>query len=234
MPRVLVVEDDKKVASLLCRFLAQQGFEVSTQDLGKSAIEEILKEQPDLVVLDMMLPDMDGIAVCEAVRPRFNKGILMLTAHQDDMNEVMALNAGIDDFMAKPARPHILLARLWRMWQRQADQAKGAADMRAAKAANESVLSLRDLSIDRRSRQVSRSNEIIPLSDAQFELLWCLASRAGEVLSRDTLFKTLKGSEYDGLDRAMDMRIATLRQSLGSSDYIRTVRHLGYVFVKES
>ncbi|WDE10019.1 response regulator transcription factor [Thalassomonas haliotis] len=222
--RLLIVEDDQRIAKLLQQFLRSEHFAVDWLQSGEEAVDYIRQTPPDLVILDLMLPKMDGVEVCSAIRPDFDKGILMLTAHEGDIIEVTALNAGVDDFLCKPVRTHVLLARLNALLRRQSKP-------------RQSVIQVQDLLIDQDKRAVSRNGQKLPLGEAEFELLWQLAIQAGAIVKRDDLFHLLRGKEYDGLDRSIDMRVSKLRKKLsqGNSqlDYIRTIRQLGYVLVKD-
>ena len=221
---ILIVEDDQRIAKLLMQFLSSEGFSVDWLETGEEAVETIKRQPPELVILDLMLPSMDGVEVCKAVRPDFENSILMLTAHQGDIQEVIALNAGIDDFLNKPIRTHVLLARINALLRRQNKPKK-------------TQLTVSDLIIDHDKRQVLRGEKVLPLSDSEFELLWILANEAGSIVKRDDLFQMLRGKEYDGLDRSVDMRVSKLRKKLSADnqekDYIRTIRQLGYIFVKD-
>lgn len=218
------MEDDSRIAKLLVQFLRSEKFDVDWVESGEQAVEKVQTEAPDLIVLDLMLPKMDGIEVCEAIRPDYQNAILMLTASEGDLQEVTALNAGIDDFLSKPIRTHVLLARINALLRRQAPQVQ-------------TKLQVNDLFIDHDKRQVSRNDKTISLADSEFELLWILASRAGTVIKRDELFHLLRGKEYDGLDRSIDMRISQVRKKLSDDDnpreYIKTLRQLGYLFMKD-
>ena len=191
---------------------------------GEEAVEYIRQTPPDLVILDLMLPKMDGVEVCSAIRGDFDKGVLMLTAHEGDIIEVTALNAGVDDFLCKPVRTHVLLARINALLRRQSKP-------------QQSQITVKDLLINHDNRTVSRNGKNITLGEAEFELLWLLACGAGTIIKRDDLFHLLRGKEYDGLDRSIDMRVSKLRKKLSKdnpdSDYIRTIRQLGYVLVKD-
>ena len=223
--KILIVEDDERIAKLLVQFLRIEQFEVDWVDNGEDAVVNVKQAPPDLIVLDLMLPKMDGIEVCEAIRPFYHNGILMLTASEGDLTEVTALNAGIDDFLSKPIRTHVLLARINALLRRQAPP-------------KVSKIDVNDLHIDHDKRQVIRDGDVIELSDSEFELIWVLACRAGTVIKRDELFYMLRGKEYDGLDRSIDMRVSQLRKKLSNSkapgrEYIKTLRQLGYLFMKD-
>jgi DNA-binding response OmpR family regulator len=222
--QLLIVEDDLRIAKLLVQFLRSEQFDVEWVATGEEAIEFIRRTPPDLVVLDLMLPKMDGIEVCEHIRPTFKNGILMLTASEGDLHEITALNAGIDDFLSKPIRTHVLLARINALLRRQTPT-------------QQNQLTINDLYIDHDKRKVIRDGQTIEMADSEFELLWILASRAGTIIKREDLFHLLRGKEYDGLDRSIDMRISKLRKKLtpaGSDiEYIKTLRQLGYLFMKD-
>ncbi len=222
--KLLIVEDDYRIAKLLVQFLSSEGFHAEWVETGEEAVEKIQQTSPDLVLLDLMLPKMDGVEVCQEVRPEFENSILMLTAHEGDIQEVIALNAGVDDFLAKPIRTHVLLARINALLRRQ-------------NKPSQSTLSISDLVVDHNKRSVSQSGQLISLVDSEFELLWILASHAGGIVKRDDLFSMLRGKDYDGLDRSIDMRISKLRKKLAvgnpEKEYIRTLRQLGYIFVKD-
>ncbi len=222
--QLLIVEDDDRIAKLLVQFLSSEGFLAEWVETGEEAVEKIKQTPPDLVILDLMLPKMDGVEVCLEVRPEFEKSILMLTAHEGDIQEVTALNAGVDDFLAKPIRTHVLLARINALLRRQ-------------NKPSQSILSISDLVVDHNKRCVSQSGQLIPLVDSEFELLWILVSHAGSIVKREDLFSMLRGKDYDGLDRSIDMRISKLRKKLSvanpEKEYIRTLRQLGYIFVKD-
>ncbi len=224
MISILVVEDDERIGKLLCQFLGFEGFTVHWVSTGEEGVDYIKKNNPHLVILDLMLPKMDGVDVCGQVRPAFENSILMLTAHPGDIEEVTALNAGVDDFMSKPIRTHVLLARINALIRRQEKH-------------NIKQLVVSDLLISYSDRKVWRGECVIAISDSEFELLWTLASNAGRVIKREDLFQLVRGKDYDGLDRSIDMRISKLRKKLSAGNeqygYIRTLRQQGYIFVQE-
>jgi DNA-binding response OmpR family regulator len=221
---ILVVEDDERIGKLLCQFLRSEGFAVHWVGTGEEGVDYIKNTPPHLVILDLMLPKMDGVEVCNQVRPSFENSILMLTAHPGDIEEVTALNAGVDDFMSKPIRTHVLLARINALIRRQQKH-------------TQKQLKISDLLIGYNDRKVWRGDNVIAISDSEFELLWALASNAGSVVKREDLFQLVRGKDYDGLDRSIDMRISKLRKKLSAGnaqyDYIRTLRQQGYLFVQE-
>ncbi len=218
----MIVEDDLRLAEMIEEFFDGEGFDVSKLHRGDDAIKRIPEEQPDLVILDISLPGANGFNVCRAVRKKFDGLILMLTARDDDIDQIVGLEIGADDYVVKPVDPRVLLARVRSLLRRS-----GSTD-------NPRELQFGPLRIDSSARVVSLDEEIIDLTTAEFDLLWILASSAGSVIDRDSLFKRLRGLDYDGLDRSMDVTISRLRKKLGddgeSPKQIKTVRGKGYLF----
>src|SRR5690554_1278067 len=227
--RILIVEDDERLAELTKDYLESNGLTVSIEGDGSLAIERIKEEQPDLVVLDLMLPGEDGLAVCRIVRPYYSGPILMLTARTEDMDQVLGLEMGADDYVAKPVQPRVLLARI-RALLRRTD--KAPEDEVAQR------IEFDDLVIDNGGRSVTLNGELVDFTSAEYDLLWLLASNAGRILSREDIFERLRGIEYDGQDRSIDVRISRIRPKIGDDPEnpkrIKTVRSKGYLFVKET
>lgn len=230
---ILIVEDDERLATLTQDYLVSNGLSVTVEGDGSRAIERIKNEQPDLVVLDLMLPGEDGLAVCRIVRPHYKGPILMLTARTEDLDQVLGLEMGADDYVAKPVRPRVLLARIRALLRRVKDQ--GAESESENKAANR--LNFGNLVVDSAMREAWLNGESIDLTSAEFDLLWLLSSNAGRVLTREEIFNNLRGIEYDGQDRSFDVRISRIRPKIGDDPMnpkrIKTVRSKGYLFVKE-
>ncbi len=228
IPRILIVEDDERLAALTQDYLRKNGLDVAIEMDGKQAIERIINEQPDLVVLDVMLPGSDGLTVCREVRPHYHNPILMLTARTDDMDQVLGLEMGADDYVAKPAQPRVLLARIRALLRRS--------DVTPTDEAPHH-LEFGDLVIDNGGRSVTLNDELVDFTSAEYDLLWLLASNAGKILSREDIFERLRGIEYDGQDRSIDVRISRIRPKIGDDPEnpkrIKTVRSKGYLFVKE-
>jgi DNA-binding response OmpR family regulator len=224
--RILVVEDDLKLAALMAEFLEGAGFRVETEARGDQAVSRILAESPDLVVLDLMLPGLDGLSVCRQVRPRFRNPILMLTALGDEVDEVVGLEVGADDYLVKPVRPRLLLARIHSLLRR----AGGDLGIVGEGA---QVLRVDDLVLDGARRTVTRDEAEIDLTTAEFDLLWYLAQRAGQVVTREALYVDLRGIEWDGVDRSIDIAVARLRRKLGDDgkhpQIVKSVRGSGYL-----
>lgn len=224
--RILIVEDDQKLAALIGDFLASQGLAVDIEADGASAAERILADQPSLVVLDLMLPGEDGLTVCRRVRAAgFNRPILILTARSDDQDHIQGLELGADDYVNKPVRPQVLLARIRALLRRTGDE-----DQPTPKR-----LRFGPLAVDHARREAWLNGELIDLTGAEFDLLWLLASNAGRILSREETFVALRGIEYDGQDRSIDVRISRIRPKIGDDPemprIIKTVRSKGYLFV---
>lgn len=234
---VLIVEDDERLANLTREYLESNGLQVAVEENGTQAVERIRQEKPDIVVLDLMLPGEDGLSVCRRVRPFYHGPILMLTARTDDMDQVVGLEMGADDYVSKPVRPRVLLARIRALLRRTGDSA-------TSEAANGSGgedpvrLTFNDLVVDRSMREAWLDDEGIDLTSAEFDLLWLLASRAGQVLSREEIFTALRGIEYDGQDRSIDVRVSRIRPKIGDDPVhprrIKTVRSKGYLFVRDA
>lgn len=225
--RIVIVEDDVRLAALIGEYLQSQGLTIDLIEDGRQAIESILANPPSLVVLDLMLPGIDGLSVCRRLRESgFARPILMLTARSDDQDHIRGLELGADDFVNKPVRPQVLLARI-RALLRRTESENGA---RTA-----SRLTFGSLVIDSSRREAWLDGQLIDLTGAEFDLLWLLASNAGRVLSREETFVALRGIEYDGQDRSIDVRISRIRPKIGDDPdmprLIKTVRSKGYLFV---
>lgn len=231
--RILIVEDDERLANLTKDYLESNGLEVSIEGDGARAIDRIKSEQPDLVVLDLMLPGEDGLAVCRIVRPHYSGPILMLTARTEDLDQVLGLEMGADDYVAKPVRPRVLLARIRALLRRAKEKPESESD----DASTEKRLTFGPLVIDSSMREAWLNEESIDLTSAEFDLLWLLARNAGHVLTREEIFHQLRGIEYDGQDRSIDVRVSRIRPKVGDDPInprrIKTVRSKGYLFVKE-
>lgn len=227
---ILLVDDDESLNRLVHQYLEGQGFEVVVETDGSLAEARILELDPDLVILDVMLPGSDGLSICRKVRPRYHGPVLMLTALGDDIDEVAGLETGADDYLAKPVRPRVLLARIRALLRRQQ---KAIVDPQMPADGDNDIV-IHDVSISRTSRSVTRDGKSIVLTDAEFELLWLLASRAGQLLSRDEINQNLRGLEHDGMDRTIDLRISRLRKKLGDDskerEIIKSVRGKGYLY----
>lgn len=226
--RLVFVEDDAELAELIRDFLSRHDMEVQIEPRGDTALAAIAAAQPDLVLLDIMLPGKDGLTLCRELRPNFAGPIVMLTSLDSDMQQILGLELGANDYILKTTPPAVLAARL----RAQLRQHRPAASAETPAAMTRKQFG--QLSIDPISREVALGGEHVALSTADFDLLWLLASHAGEILDREVLFKEMRGMEYDGLDRSIDVAISRLRKKLGDNPSepfrIKTVRNKGYLF----
>ncbi|MEN9480202.1 MAG: hypothetical protein RLZZ298_1597 [Pseudomonadota bacterium] len=226
--RILLVEDDERLAELTAEYLTKNDMQVTIEPRGDTAEARILAEQPDLVMLDVMLPGKDGFEVCRAVRPNYRGVILMLTARDEDFDQILGLEMGADDYIAKPVQPRVLLARIKALLRRLPTN--------DGPASESEKMVFGQFNISQSTRTAVLSGENIDLTTAEFDLLWLLATHAGNVLSRDDLLQELRGIGFDGLDRSIDARISRLRKKLNDDPEnptrIKTVRGKGYLFSK--
>jgi len=226
--KILLVEDDQKLALLVKQYLESSDFEVRIEGDGNQAVNQVSQYQPDLIILDIMLPGKDGLTICKEIRPSYSGSILMLTARNEDFDQVLGLEFGADDYVIKPAEPRVLLARIKALLRRG----------QFSKTETVESLTFDSLKIDLASRDVWLENKKIILSSHEFELLTTLAQKAGTILNRDYLFKKLYNREYDGVDRTMDVRISQLRRKLGDNAEeafrIKTIWGKGYLFVADA
>jgi len=233
--RILIVEDDERLAELTQEYLESNGLNVSLEHHGGHAVDRIRNEKPDLVVLDLMLPGEDGLSICRRVRPFYQGPIIMLTARNDDLDQVLGLEMGADDYVSKPVKPRVLLARIRALLRRAGDV---PAETEETESEEPVRLHFNDLVVDRAMREAWLNDQSIDLTSAEFDLLWLLASSAGRVLSREEIFTALRGIEYDGQDRSIDVRVSRIRPKIGDDPVhprrIKTVRSKGYLFVKEA
>ncbi len=224
-----LVEDDPKLAALVKEYLEGAQFQVRTEPRGDVAAEWIGRYQPDLVILDVMLPGLDGFEVCKRVRPHYQGPILMLTARGEEIDEVLGLEVGADDYMSKPVRPRLLLSRIRALLRRSQRPTSAVAP------GSEETIALSNLVIDSANRSVAMNGDEVSLTTAEFDLLWFLAQRRGRVVTRDEIFEQVRGIEYDGLDRSVDLRITRLRKKLGDDGkqprLIKSIRSVGYLLV---
>lgn len=230
--RLLLIEDDIRLAQLVRDYLEQENFDISVQHRGDVALAQFKPTEVDIIILDLMLPGLDGLKVCSGLRKVFNGPILILTAKSSDIDHVMGLELGADDFVHKPIEPPVLLARLRALLRRTQPTFAGTT--------SDSVESLQfgSLVITLNAHQVKLDGEDIDLTTQEFELLALLARNAGKVLSRDDIFNNIRGIEYDGLDRTVDVRISRLRKKLHDNpshpQRIKTIWGKGYLFVAEA
>ncbi|MDR1367203.1 MAG: winged helix-turn-helix domain-containing protein [Candidatus Accumulibacter sp.] len=231
LTHILLVEDDLRLIELTAEYLRKNGFRVTTETRGDAAENRILAENPDLVVLDVMLPGKDGFEVCRSIRPKYRGVILMFTARDEDLDQILGLELGADDYIAKPVQPRLLLARI-KALLRRFTPVEG--DLPSPDGVSELLFG--NFAISQSTRSARLGETQIDLTTAEFDLLWLLALNAGSILSRDDLLQELRGIGFDGIDRSIDARISRLRRKLGDDPEnptrIKTVRGKGYLFSK--
>ena len=222
---ILVVEDDAEISRLLTVFLKTEGFEVQVCQRGDQATNVVRQSHPDLLILDILLPGQDGLEVCQQVRSFYQGPILMLTACEDDVSELTAFRSGADDYVRKPIRPDVLLMRIQALLKRSGNI-----------QTNSEVYSCGPIKIIPGRREVLLEGEPIELQSGEFDLLELLAQHQGQAISRERCYKSLRGIDYDGTDRSLDMRISSLRKRLGDHSpqrWIKTVRGTGYMLAND-
>jgi DNA-binding response OmpR family regulator len=223
--RVLLIEDDSRLAAMVSEYLSGAGYRVATAASGADGLERLAKERYDALVLDLSLPDMDGLEVCRRLRERCELPVLMLTARGDATDRIVGLEIGADDYLPKPFEPRELLARIKALLRRASRQAK------------DPLLRFGQLEIDRDARTVRVAGREAPLTSFQFQLIVTLAENAGRVLSRDALMDLMKGEKLEAFDRSIDVHVSRIRAAIEDDPKkprrIITVRGAGYVFAKQ-
>jgi DNA-binding response OmpR family regulator len=216
---ILIVEDEASIASFVAMYLKRAGFAVRVAASGEGAIEQAAVELPSLIVLDLMLPDVDGIDVCRRIRQRSDVPILMLTARDDDVDKIIGLEVGADDYLTKPFNPGELVARVKSILRRANPERR---ELESAR------LEHGDLHIDAGSREVTVASEEVQLAPKEFDLLWELLDHRGLVLTRDQLLERVWGYTFAGDTRTVDVHVRQLRRKLGEASPIVTVWGVGY------
>jgi len=223
--RILLIEDDSRLAEMVSEYLGGAGYEVSRVGNGAGALERLARQAYDALVLDLTLPDIDGLEVCRQLRTRWNTPVLMLTARGEPMDRVVGLELGADDYLPKPFEPRELLARLRALLRRAHAPAKAH------------LLRFGRLEIDRDARAVRVDGIDKPLTSQQYALLVALAENAGRVLSRDALMDLVKGQPLEAFDRSIDVHVSRIRAAIEDDPKkprrLITVRGAGYVFAKQ-
>ena len=226
-PLIVIVEDDEEISRLVAALLTKEGFTVETAQSGQALNDIVARTCPDLYILDLMLPEEDGLSICRRLRGQGNgKPILMLTARNDEIDRIVGLEMGADDYLGKPFHPRELLARVRAILRRT----NGIADEPESRR-----YAFEGLTIDLDARVLSGGDgETLPLTSAEFEMLACFVTRPRRVLSRDQLLDWTKGRDADQFDRSIDMTISRLRRKieavLPGLNLISTVRNSGYLF----
>jgi DNA-binding response OmpR family regulator len=220
--KVLVVDDEAKVADLIRAYLEKDGYDVTVCGDGKSAVERARTQKPDLIVLDLNLPELDGIEVFRTVRSFSDVPVIMVTARDEEVDRVVGLQLGADDYVTKPFSPRELAARVGAVLRRYSDGTKGASRIVSG-----------HLVVDFERHEVRYRDEPVPLTAAEFKLLAVLAKNPGRVFTRLQLMDSAFGESYEGYDRTIDAHIKNIRQKLAKSAHdgetpVMTVRGVGY------
>ena len=222
--KILIIDDDQKLVSLLSEYLSQFEMQARGALYPQEGLRLLSRFEPDLVILDIMLPDMDGFEVCKQIRQRSTVPVIMLTARGDVMDRIVGLEIGADDYLPKPFEPRELVARIQAVLRRQ-------------EAPVTQVLSSGELLLNTRNREATIAGRNLALTGTEFELLKLLMQFAGTVLSRDRLLEHIRGIEFDVFNRTVDIAMSRLRKKLGESvdqpKFIKTIRSRGYLFVRE-
>jgi len=231
MTSLLMIEDDDRLAGMVSDYLGASGYAVTHAPDAGSGLERLQQALPELVILDLMLPDMDGLQVCQRIRglpgPAGQVPVLMLTAKGDPMDRIIGLEMGADDYLPKPFEPRELLARIRAILRRKTGGAPSAVQS----------MQFGSLEIDRDARRIAVRGEARELTSYQFDLLVALAERAGRVLTRDQIMEAVRGRELEAFDRSIDVHMGRIRAAIEDDvknpKRILTVRGVGYVFARQ-
>ena len=222
--KILIIEDDAEISRLTAMYLEAEGFLTNVVDDGLQALAAIKAYAPDLIMLDLMLPGMDGIEICKQSRSFYKNPIIVITACDDDMSEVSLLKLGADDYLTKPIKPHVMVARIEAIMRRTTLVQTETEMVKQGK-----------LKIDIESHMVTYKGIDIQLTGAEYEMLLLLATNAGNIVSREACCRAFRGIDYDFNDRSIDMRISGLRKKLNDDQMpykiITTVRNKGYMLL---
>jgi DNA-binding response OmpR family regulator len=224
MAKILLIDDEPSILDLVSAYLQPEGYEVLTARDGPSALKAARNFKPDLIVLDIMLPEMDGLEVLSVLRREMDTYVIMLTAKAEETDKIVGLSVGADDYLTKPFSPRELVARI-KAALRRVRMGSGRSDER--------ILAFQRVRIDSGSRKVWVADREIELTTMEFDLLRTLAEHPGRVLSREQLLEQVWGYDYYGEIRVVDVHIGHIRQKLGDGEFIDTVRGVGYRFEDE-
>lgn len=230
MKKILLIEDDARLSSLVSQFLQENEFDVLALPDGQHAVRQTQEFQPDIIILDVMLPGENGFSVCKSLRPYFCGPLLFMTAKNDDFDHVLGLEIGADDYVIKPVEPRVLLARIHALLRRSANN--------VTSNNNKQQLIFDKLVIDKATRTAILDGQDVQLTSHEFDMLWKLAETPSQLVKRETLYTELIGREYDGLDRSADVRISRLRKKLKDNAQhpyrIKTIWGKGFFFVADA
>jgi two-component system, OmpR family, alkaline phosphatase synthesis response regulator PhoP len=221
--KILIVDDEPDIIEFLQYNLKKEGFVVVSANDGRQAIAIAEKEKPDLIILDIMMPELDGVETCRLLRSKkefATTPIAFLTARDEDFAQITALDVGGDDYITKPIKPRVLISRIGALLRRTAA---------AADEDNAHIIEVHDIKIDSQKVLVFRGEEVIEFTRREFEILWLLASKPGRVFTRDEIFDKIWGNDVIVGNRTIDVHIRKLRERLGDK-YIKTLKGIGYKF----
>ncbi|MCO6479054.1 MAG: response regulator transcription factor [Phaeodactylibacter sp.] len=221
--KILVVDDEPDILEFLRYNLVKEGYDVSTASNGEEGIKKAEAEKPNLIILDIMMPKMDGVEVCRYLRnkPEFDRTVItFLTAREEDYSQIAALDVGGDDYITKPIRPRVFISRVKALLRRSE---------RAEAIDEPGLINVAGLVIDKEKVAVTKGDEVIELAKKEFELLHLLVSKPGKVFSREEIFNKVWGTDVIVGNRTIDVHIRKLREKIGE-DYIKTIKGIGYKF----
>jgi DNA-binding response OmpR family regulator len=231
MNRILVVDDDVDLCELLAKYLRREGFEVDIDNNGETGVESALSGDHALIVLDVMLPGLNGFDVLSSIRKKSNVPVLMLTARGDDVDRIVGLEMGADDYLPKPFNPRELMARIRAILRRARPE-----PAEVAMTTSPERISVGDVELDKGTRIVTRGGQQLPLTTVEFDLLEALIRSAGHIISREELVKSILGRNFSPYDRSIDTHVSNLRKKLGhymdGVERIKTIRSVGYIYAK--
>ena len=229
MPRVLVIDDDRELTAMLVDYLTPEGFVVDTVHTGEDGLTQALATEYGLIILDVMLPQLNGLEVLRRLRAQSQCPVIMLTARGQEVDRIVGLEVGADDYLAKPFSARELLARMHAVLRRTRPPSSTPPG---------DVLAVGDVIMDVRARTVRRAGELVDLTSLEFDVLKVLLSVAGEVVSREDLFRKALQRDYSVFDRSIDNHVSSLRKKLGAmvgeTDRIKSVRNAGYVYSRSA
>ena len=232
-PKILIVDDDPRLRDLLRRYLGENGFNVLVSENGEAMKRLWVREHFDVLILDLMMPGEDGLAILKRLRAEKDMTpVIMLTARGEDVDRILGLELGADDYLGKPFNPRELLARIHAVLRRRPRQ-----DAPGAPSMENEVVKFGDFELDLGTRVLKKNGEIVPLTTGEFAVLKAFARHPRQPLSRDKLMEMARGREYEAFDRALDVQVSRLRKLLepdpSKPRYLQTVWGLGYVFIPD-
>lgn len=232
-PKILIVDDDPRLRDLLRRYLGENGFNVLVSENGEAMKRLWVREHFDVLILDLMMPGEDGLAILKRLRAEKNMTpVIMLTARGEDVDRILGLELGADDYLGKPFNPRELLARIHAVLRRRPRQ-----DAPGAPSMENEVVKFGDFELDLGTRVLKKNGEIVPLTTGEFAVLKAFARHPRQPLSRDKLMEMARGREYEAFDRSLDVQVSRLRKFLepdpSKPRYLQTVWGLGYVFIPD-